>query len=179
LAVLLDEDFTKLESGRALPRGWTSDAMVVVKDNKDTPCLEVNKLSGDHFVKLPRTTLRGDFYIEGDFLANYSNPVYQLLTIHLESTKGGKRISVVFTPYYNTFAIGTNRPRAVTNFEAYKVNRFRISREGKVIRVSMNGKEADVAEFEVEEFDTVQIGLTAGGNPPARLYSLKLGVPER
>jgi serine/threonine-protein kinase len=201
--LLIDENFRKIvETGRALPDGWTGNAVSVVTDKARRPCLEANENSGEYFVTLP-LTLSGSFFVEGEYAlfgSEEGKGINQALTILLEPRKGGARVPVVIT-WDGYVTIAANQRRRAPNYEnprralnkgkkgtkdnkdeANQFDRFRLVRSGKGLSVFINNEVAAAAQVdEVAECDTVRIGLTAGewyrgSGCRARLYSLKVGT---
>ncbi len=208
--VLLDEDFREsLKNNRALPEGWTGNALTVVADENKRACLETAKKEGDDLVTLPTLALGDNFSIEGDYiLRGYqfnSRTASQSLSIQLESTKGDTTVRIVIN-HAGFVTIGNNQPRQAPGFPLpppqdqhgnvnreylgqFKISKFRMIRDGKMLRVYLNGKPAATATLEdLPDTDTVRIGLTAGVveapfpriqkvGYAARLYNLKICSP--
>ena len=195
---IIDENFkTSLENNQALPPGWKGEALGVVADGEGRACLEVNKKTGEHLVTLPPLSLGAGFVIEVEYIlhglpANRGN-LNQSLTFQLASSRGGEGIPIAIN-HAGFVAIAGNEPRQAAGFPVVdmfhlkdvKISRLHLVRNGKTLRVELNGVIAASAQIDENAvFDRLQIGLTAGhvpnrfAQPPegytAKLYSLKIG----
>ena len=156
--VLIDEDFSKaIKNSQTLPDGWSGDAFRVVKDH-DEPCLEVSKPSGIYFVTLPPVTLSGDFSIEAACIVDAGRP----LIVRLESRKTNALLPVTLS-HDGQIAIGDDRRLAPPNFKIYQPVLFLLKREGKKMRVFLNGEVAADKDLDaVTEFESLQLGMGGG-----------------
>jgi hypothetical protein len=173
--VVVDEDFrTTLEKKLTLPEGWTGDAFRVVKDNEE-PCLEVGKATGEAFVTVPlSSSLSGNFAIEGVFLLDQPHK----LVVRLESRKTNALLPIVFDST-GKILIGDDARSAPPNYKPHTPTQFLLQREGKKLRVFLNGEPAADKELEgVTEFEILKLGMNAGKGfrigRESRLFRLKV-----
>jgi predicted Ser/Thr protein kinase len=173
--VLIDEDFrTALEKKQTLPDGWKGDAFRVVKDNEE-PCLEVSKATGEAFVTVPLSSpLSANFAIEGVFMLDQP----QHLVIRLESRKTNALLPITID-YSGKISIGDDVRLAPPNYKPHVLTRFLIQREGKKLRVLLNGEAAADKDLDaVTELEGLQLGMHAGKgyrlDRVARVYRLKV-----
>jgi serine/threonine-protein kinase len=184
--VLIDENFSKPPEGGILPAGWKGDDFGVVTDAERRSCLEVNKKNGDCFVSLPPLPLGSHFYVEGEFQihAAWSGGVAaQQLTIRLEGPKATEPLAIVIASYPpGHVSIGGGQSRPASSYKREEINRFRLVREDRALRFSLNNQQAaSTSVGATTEYDTVSLGLTAGaagrgGDKLARIYSIKVGT---
>lgn len=184
--LLVDEDFRGVSPGQ-LPQGWSSNALCVVHDKDRRPCLEVTEKTGEHFVKLPPVSLKGDFFIEGVYLLDYQPHFggHQKLILNLEDAAGGEKLPITLAAH-GLVTIANSQPRKPQHYQQCKITTFRLIRDGKSLRITLNNElAAAVPLTEAVTYDTVRVGLTAGVlhvgtlGTPARLYQVSVGFPGR
>jgi serine/threonine-protein kinase len=177
--VLCHEDFSKLlKSGRALPDGWKCDSNAIVADvdQGKRPCLRVVAREADeHFLTLPPLKLGGDFGIEVGTVPWSTRALggaarWPKMTVHLEASRGGAPLTI--TVDIRGVAIGNGLPRGGMLLQGQPFYRYRIVRQGKVIRTFIDNEIAATTTVdELPEYDVLRIGLVS----PVNLYSLKVG----
>jgi serine/threonine-protein kinase len=186
-AVLIDENFSKAPEGGILPAGWKGDDFGVVTDAERRSCLEVNKKVGESFVSLPPLPLGDRFYVEGEFLIHgsyHSSIPHQQLTIRLEGARGAEVLPVVIHSLGHV-SIAGGQARQASSYKREEINRFRLVREARALRLLLNNQlAASTSVGGTAEYDTVHLGLTAGDALPpqgrlARIYSVKVGTLAR
>jgi hypothetical protein len=186
-AVLIDENFSKSPEGGILPAGWKGDDFGVVTDAERRPCLEVNKKEGECFVSLPPLALGDRFYVEGEFLiygAYAGGFAHQQLTIRLEGAKGAEVLPALIHSL-GRVSIAGGQPHQASSYKREAINHFRLVREGRGLRLLLNNQlAASTSVGATTEYDTVSLGLTAGGSGRtcdklARIYSVKVGTLAR
>ena len=169
--VFIDEDFSKAVANRqTLPDGWSGDAFRVVKEH-DEPCLEVSKPTGQFFVKTPPVNLSADFSIEVACIVDVTGPV----VVRLESRKTNALLPVSVN-YAGQVTIADDTRLAPPNFKPYSPMQFLLKREGKIMRVFLNGEVvADKDLDAVTEYESLQLGMTGGKyQVGAKVFRLKV-----
>jgi serine/threonine protein kinase len=179
--VLIDEDFrTPLEKKLTIPEGWKGDAFRVVKDNEEA-CLEVSKAPGsdkvatESFVTVPLSSpLSANFAIEGVFILDQP----QHLIVRLESRKTSSLLPIAID-WSGKISIGDDVRLAPPNYKPHILTRFLIQREGKKLRVFLNGEPAADKDLDaMTQLESLQVGMNAGQGfrvgRVARLYRLKV-----
>jgi hypothetical protein len=172
-SLLIDEDFVQAARDMKLPDGWEGDDFKAVVE-KDRPCLVSTAASGHHFVTLPHPLpLKGNFTIWGRYLLG-SSPWDQHLTIRLDSEKNQARLTVAIDPGgWVIIDGGRNFPKYTPSDDTY----FRLTCKGNELTVLLDDHPIVQKRLDkVVEYDTVQIGLTAGGGAvPGRRPTDKTG----
>ncbi len=179
---LVNEDFRKVSGG--LPPGWKGNFFSVEKDKSGRRCLESTAKEGVHYLSLPEMDLRGDFFVECEFLLD-GYPEYQKedqhrLIVELE-TPDGTRIPIV-VDHEGIVTIKNGQPRAAAEYKPFQITRFRLVREKNTYRVSLNDADARGTPLEYAgDFKTVRFGLVAGVpeyhtlKTTSKIYSIHVG----
>jgi len=180
---LFKEDFRDTPLGGP-PKGWEGDAFSVVKDAQGRQCLEVNKEKGLFAIALPPLALKGDFFVEAEILLTSGKDSggaedetkQQQFQMALVGRGGAVRVVVTYT---GTASINGGSFRGAANFEPHKLTRFRLEREGKNYRVSLNDEFAIGTPVpNLGSFETVKLALAEVPKcrVRAKIYSVKIGL---
>jgi hypothetical protein len=153
----INVDFSEEVKTGDLPRGWKGDAFRVIKDPASgDPCLQVSSAAGDHFVTLP-VALAGDFTIEAVYFLDGG----QYFNLRLDASKSNSATGIGID--HSGKVTIDDDPRSVPpNFKPFKPVTLRVTREGSMFRVSLNGEVAFKNLPKVLEYDSIQIHMPGG-----------------
>jgi tRNA A-37 threonylcarbamoyl transferase component Bud32 len=172
--LLVNEDFRDaLKAGLQVPAGWEKDAPFRIVSENDKPCLQVSPKTGTHFIGVPLSTpLTGDFSIEGEC---YMGSIFgggHTLTIQLEDSKSGATHSVE-VDQGGSGKIAGKTFIATPAFKTFSLVPFVVKREDKLLRVRLFNENAASEPLGVVPYDTLRIGMFAGGSGLMKLYKFR------
>jgi tRNA A-37 threonylcarbamoyl transferase component Bud32 len=171
----LKEDFhSAFDNKQLLPKDWEGEAYRVGKDNNGEPCLELGKIEGTNWVKLPPVNLSGNFFIAGVY---YLHPgLRHTMTFRLESSKGEPLLGIVIMAD-GKVSIHDEPPRnAPTGLGVG--HDLLITRKGTHVSVWLNGMAVATRDLKsAPDYDIVKINLTPdpGWRTGGKLFQLTIG----
>ncbi len=174
--IVVNEDFTGVREG-LVPRGWDGkDIVIVQKPESDRAALEVNEKKGVYSITLPPVTLRGDFFVEVEFILGGQWDASNLL-IRLEGKGGGVLLDVY---HAGTITVADKPPRKAEQFVLGGLNRLRVLREDGIYRLNVNDSPVAGASPGLfkGEVTRVELGLPALGQygPRPKIFLVRIGV---
>src|SRR5262249_14853280 len=157
------EDFRDLADG-AVPDGWDAREFGVTHDaGTDRRWLEVNVEEGQHWITLPDTPLRGDFFVTGEFRLAANSDRFNFLRLELEAPDLSS-VRAEVTPEGGGFVERLKTGALRRGWTRGGLNRFRLVREGNIYRLSLNNTVVVAGRLDATgEFRRVKLMLAAGG----------------
>jgi hypothetical protein len=170
----LQENFKGAATG-GLPAGWKGDDCIGMFNTSDHGVrLEVSD-SGEHSLESPRVRIGGDFSVEADFELGFGQKLG--LTLVGAGGKPDLTVNVSGDQYGSQISLAGADDKQLDAVAVSVRARLRIEREGKVVRVFLEGKLAHAQPFpDYGDFQAVRFALFGGGdtNVRTRLYTVEV-----